>query len=46
MVPDREVLAPGFAKAAVRDFRTARDFVLWINRALDRSPARRSAGGR
>jgi uncharacterized protein (TIGR02453 family) len=38
-VPDRGALAPGFAKAAVRDFRVARAFVRWINRALDRAPA-------
>ena len=41
-VPDRVALSPAFAKEAVRDFRTARDFVHWINRALDRAPAVRA----
>lgn len=36
-VPDRGVLAPGFAKAAVRDFRVMSEFVHWLNAALDRA---------
>jgi len=36
MVPDREMLSPGFVKNAVRDFRVMSDFVHWLNAALDR----------
>lgn len=39
MVPDREALAPAFAKTAVRDFLRMKDFVHWLNDALDRRPA-------
>lgn len=36
MVPDREMLSPGFAKNAARDFRLMSDFVHRLNAALDR----------
>lgn len=36
MVPDREALSSTFAKTAVRDFRLMKEFVHWLNAALDR----------
>jgi uncharacterized protein (TIGR02453 family) len=35
-VPDATVLAPGFAKACVKDFELMSPYVRWLNAALDR----------
>lgn len=39
VIPDHDVLSPGFAKMAVEHFKTMSALVDYLNKALDRSPA-------